>query len=231
MRACGPRAPWRGGRDRAKLDTCTPVGERADPMSNPSDFTSTTVAAHVNSATIVGRPPVAMVADGACLRGTLENLAAGWGTKPLSEGSIAKARRDALGLLEDVLEAYEKNVARGEVGAGASGRAGEAAPINGRCPTGLLYGRIQSGKTVAMIAFTAAALDNGFRVAVVLTSDYVKLVEQTARRFGALWGPLVKDSTRVDTWERDAAHMKEQIAEHGLVVVCAKNQAHLAKLV
>ena len=35
---------------------------------------------------------------------------------------------------------------------------------------------------LAMIVFCAAALDNGFRVIVVLTSDFLKLVEQTAQR-------------------------------------------------
>ncbi len=65
-----------------------------------------------------------------------------------------------------------------------SGLASAAPPIAPRPPTGLLYGRVQSGKTVAMITFCAAAIDNGFRVIVVLTSDFVKLVEQTADRFG-----------------------------------------------
>jgi hypothetical protein len=43
-----------------------------------------------------------------------------------------------------------------------------------------------------MIAFCAAAIDSGFRVVVVLTSDFVKLVEQTADRFAALDGPLIR---------------------------------------
>jgi hypothetical protein len=172
-----------------------------------------------------------MLTDGACLRGTLENLGLGQGAKPLNETSLVKARSDSLSLLEDVLKAYDDEVASGEIGATGTARANTTPPKAGRCPTGLLYGRVQSGKTVAMIAFTAAALDNGFRVVIVMTSDYVKLVEQTAKRFGALHGPLVKDSTRVDSWQRDAAHIKEQIADHGLVVICAKNQAHLATLV
>jgi len=82
-----------------------------------------------------------------------------------------------------------------------------------------------------MIAFTAAALDNGFRIIVVLTSDYLKLVDQTANRFGALVGPVVKDSTSIDAWGPDAEHIKKQIAHHGLVLICAKNQAHLRTLV
>ena len=46
-------------------------------------------------------------------------------------------------------------------------------------PTGLVYGRIQSGKTRAMIADTAMAFDNGFRISVVMTSNINDLVAQT----------------------------------------------------
>jgi len=48
-----------------------------------------------------------------------------------------------------------------------------------RPPTGLVYGRIQSGKTRAMIASTALAFDNQFRVCVVMTSNINDLVSQT----------------------------------------------------
>jgi len=72
-------------------------------------------------------------------------------------------------------------VAAGEVGMGGSASASAAAPTAGRCPTGLLYGRVQSGKTAAMIVSTALAVDNGFRIVIVFTSNYVKLVEQTEK--------------------------------------------------
>ena len=53
------------------------------------------------------------------------------------------------------------------------------AVVPNRPPTGLVYGRIQSGKTRAMIASTALAFDNGFRVSVVMTSNINDLVSQT----------------------------------------------------
>src|SRR5262249_21244073 len=135
------------------------------------------------------RTAIEMVTDGACLTGTLENLREGGrGAKPMSDAALVKVRADALAFLDEALRAYAANVAVGEVGANGSARATDAHPRGGRCPTGLLYGRIQSGKTVAMISFAAAALDNGFRVVVVLTSDFLKLIEQTADRFGALAG-------------------------------------------
>jgi hypothetical protein len=206
-------------------------GEYAARYSAAVDVRLLAPDAPLGTASVEGERAVRMVTDGYCLEGTLQNLAAGHGAKPLSPSSITKAKRDALDFLGDILKVYDKEVAEGEVGADGTARAKATKPKSGRCPTALLYGRIQSGKTVAMIAFTAAAIDNGFRVVIVLTSDYVKLVEQTARRFGAIQGPLVKDSTRVDTWQPDATHVKEQIAEHGLVMICQKNQAHLASLV
>jgi hypothetical protein len=172
-----------------------------------------------------------MVTDGPCLTGTLENLAAGYGAQALPPTAVAQIKKDALALLELVLHTYEEGVAKGEVGAKGTRTAASAKPLAAHCPTGLLYGRVQSGKTVAMIASCAAAMDNGFRVAIVLTSDFLKLVEQTARRFAALYGPLVKDSTTIENWEPDLTHIKKQIRDHGLVLVCQKNQAHLRTLV
>lgn len=173
-----------------------------------------------------------MVVDGDCLVGTLDNLREGVaGTRAMPQETLAKIRTDALDLLDQVLETYERRVSPGEVGAGATAKAsgGTARPEMG--PTGLLYGRVQSGKTMAMIAFCAAALDNGFRVIVVLTSDYLKLVEQTARRFSALAGPLVKSSTAIQGWRPDVRHVEKQVHDHGVVLVCAKNQSHLETLV
>src|SRR4030095_6935 len=165
------------------------------------------------------------------LRGTLENLASGLGAKPLPDTALVKIRTDALRLLEAVLQVYVTDVGAGEVGVRGSQRANSGSPTSGRCPTGLLYGRVQSGKTVAMITFCAAAIDNGFRVIVVLTSDFLKLVEQTADRFGALEGPLVRDSLRMDGWEADWAHAAKHIAERGVVFICSKNQQRLTALV
>lgn len=48
---------------------------------------------------------------------------------------------------------------------------------------GLVYGKVQSGKTNAMIASTALAFDNGYKIAIILTSNNIELVEQTRDRF------------------------------------------------
>ncbi len=48
--------------------------------------------------------------------------------------------------------------------------------------TGLLYGQIQSGKTGQMMGAIAASADAGFKLFVVLTTDNVRLQEQTLQR-------------------------------------------------
>lgn len=170
-----------------------------------------------------------IITDGPCLLGTLENLRAGVGAKPMSEAALVKVRSDAFGLLDKVVKAYSQDVATGEVGAAGSMRA-STKPAK-RAPTGLLYGRVQSGKTVAMISLSAVAIDNGFRVIVVLTSDNVKLVEQTSERFTALEGALVKDSNSTESWEGDTEHIRKHIADNGVIFICTKNQSRLTALV
>jgi hypothetical protein len=181
-------------------------------------------------ATVKVSGTIDVVVDGPCLLGTLEKLREGFGAKPMPDAALTKVRADAVRLLEAVVESYEERVAAGEVGATGSARASSAQPIGG-CPTGLLYGRVQSGKTVAMITFCAAAIDNGFRVVVVLTSDFVKLVEQTADRFGALDGPLIRNALQSESWFADAEHVKKHVGKHGVVFICTKNQNRLGALV
>lgn len=183
------------------------------------------------TARLVQKSPVEMLTDGDCLTGTLARLEQGVAAKPMKPEALVKVRADALRLMAKVIDAYSSQVADGEVGLNGSGRASRELPIGGRSPTGLLYGRVQSGKTVAMISACAAAIDNGFRVIVVLTSDFVKLVEQTAERFAALDGPLIKNALQSDVWDHDREHVKKSIAKHGVVFICTKNQQRLTALV
>ncbi len=172
-----------------------------------------------------------IVTDGPCLTNTFAALEEGAGSgKPMSAATLTKICAQTSTLLEQIVSTYATDVAQGEVGATGSGSASDEGPLAGKCPTGLLYGRIQSGKTVGMITLAALAIDNGFRVIVVLTSDNVKLVDQTATRFSALDG-IVRSSTLVTSWPADASHIRKALPEVGLVLVCAKNQSHLGSLV
>jgi hypothetical protein len=179
-----------------------------------------------DTARVAGTNPPVLNTDGPCLAGTLATL--GTGTKALSAASLTKIRADALELLGLVVSQYESEVARGEVGADGTGMAG---PSSGHQCTGLLYGRIQSGKTVAMISLVAAAMDNGFRVVVVLTSDNVTLVSQTTDRFAALEGPIAIDARNPASWSGDQAHIKKHISRAGVVFVCSKNKSRLDGLI
>lgn len=165
--------------------------------------------------------------DGPVLEATLEVLRLNSG---LTVAALETVRDQAAGLLVEILTTYDASVAKGEVGPTGSGKASSAPPLD-RPATGLLYGRVQSGKTLTMITTTAMALDNGFRVVVVLTSDNVNLVRQTATRFRGLHGVIVKDSTDIGSWLDDGAHVSASIGEAGLVLILAKNTSHLKTFV
>jgi hypothetical protein len=174
--------------------------------------------------------------DGPCLRDTRERLEAGTaGAKALTRAEVDNVTGQAGRLLGEIVLAYAQNVATGEVGADGSGRASAARPIAGECPTGLLYGLIQSGKTAAMILTTAMAIDNGFRVIVVLTSRSIKLMDQTAERFAGLEGPLVYSSTSAIggqyEWQADRGNIERRIGSLGVVFVCAKEARHQRALI
>lgn len=177
-----------------------------------------------------GSSSPAIVADGECLRATLDRLRTGQNSKPMSAESVERLREQAQDLISEVVNAYGLHVALGEVGARGAARASDAPALSGDCPTGLLYGRIQSGKTAAMVVATAMAIDNGFRVVLVLTSNYTELVRQTALRFRALEGPLIHSSEKGPSapysWDDDAGNIARHLPQHGLVVVCAKQADH-----
>jgi hypothetical protein len=94
---------------------------------------------------------------------------------------------------------------------------------------------VQSGKTAAMIVASALAVDNGFRVIVVLTSNNLKLVRQTADRFAELDGPLIYSSLDgaggMYAWDRDRGNVQRWMGERGAVFVCAKEDGHLESLI
>lgn len=171
--------------------------------------------------------------DGSVTRGTRENLVRGLRARPIAEAAADAALAQAAEFTELLVDTYDAEIAEGEVGLHGSGRATDAAILGDRPPTALLYGRIQSGKTAAMILTAALALDNQFRVIVVLTADNVVLVQQTANRFRALDGPRVFSAGRDETyeWEGQEDEIRQDIAEDGLVFVCPKNAFHLPRVI
>lgn len=166
---------------------------------------------------------------GPIVTGTSTNLVEGLRAKPMSREAVDGALRQAARFTEQLVEVYATQVAADEVGPDGSARASDLPITANRPPTALMYGRVQSGKTAAMILTSALALENGFRVIVVLTADNVALVQQTANRFKALNGPRVFSSTKEDgyEWEGLENELRREIASDGVVIVCAKSAVHL----
>jgi hypothetical protein len=163
---------------------------------------------------------------------TRQNLIDGLRSKPMTAEAVDEAMAQAVTFAERLVEKYSTAIAAGEVGPGGSARASDSAVLANRSPTILMYGRVQSGKTAAMVLTSALCFDNGFRVVVVLTSDILALVNQTVTRFKALSGPRVFSTIRVERyeWEGQEDELREDVARDGLVLVCAKNDMHLGRI-
>jgi hypothetical protein len=171
--------------------------------------------------------------DGPVTIGTRRNIIEGLRAAPMGEQAVDAILRQAVDFTQKIVDTYESQVASGEVGAHGSGNASVEPIVALRPPTALMYGRVQSGKTAAMILSSALCLDNGFRIVVVLTANSVALVEQTANRFKTLDGPRVF-STVTDgryEWDGQENEIAEEIASYGLVLVSAKDSFHLPNVI
>ena len=172
--------------------------------------------------------------DGQVTEGTKGNLIEGIRSSPMPAAAVDAVFSQTSNIAANLIEIYEKDVAAGEVGSQSSGTATEAPILAASPPRALIYGRVQSGKTVSMILTAALCLDNGFRVVVVLTTDNVALVKQTAGRFKDLSGPRVFAGVKDDGaygWEGQIEDLKKAIPKDGLVIVCAKNSVNLPEVI
>ena len=163
--------------------------------------------------------PMPIRIDGPVTTGTYGNLIDGLRGKPMAATAVNAVMAQAAQFVERIVDTYEAQVAPGEVGSAGSGRSSGADILADKPPRMLLYGRVQSGKTVAMILSAGLCLDNGFRVDVVVTSDNVELVKQTADRFKILDGPRVLSGVREGhayEWTGQGATLRGTIAETGL---------------
>jgi hypothetical protein len=174
------------------------------------------------------------IVEGPITAGTKHNLIRGVRGKPLPSAAVDEVTRQARELVQKAVDRYDADVATGEVGAQGSASASTETPIAGRGPIGLLYGRVQSGKTAAMTMAAAVALDNGFRIVVVVTANNLALVRQTADRFKAVAGPRVfstlNDLTGYE-WEGQEGDLRQDLPQDGLVIVCAKDRMHLPAVI
>lgn len=105
------------------------------------------------------------------------------------------------------------------------------APVPNRPPAGLVYGRIQSGKTRAMITSTALAFDNGFRVSIVMTSNINDLVSQTHIDFSSGL-PGIATFTKDHDLDREVATARLHLEQGDgrLLLICSKGTVSLRNI-
>ena len=165
---------------------------------------------------------------GPCLVGTVQALLDDEGDAKMLAAHKELAVSEAARFAGSILESYCT-----EYGHAPNARRTAGATALERVPTGLLYGCVQSGKTRAITLTSAILFDNGIRVVVVLTSNNVELVEQTADRLKLVDGVQFLTSLKDDEerWERDAAHMATYLEETGLLIVCQKERHHQQRLI
>ncbi len=98
--------------------------------------------------------------------------------------------------------------------------------------SGLLYGRVQSGKTNNMIMCMAHLIDSGrFKLFIVLTSDNTSLYDQTMSRISSgLISIGVVGYKDITKGNESVESIKTRLGHSGAVIVCTKNAKNLSKL-
>jgi hypothetical protein len=170
--------------------------------------------------------------SGACFETVISDLA-----KSTTDRSALSTQRKAVSVVLNAIRSYQKAFGSGDVGKQGTGRVSQPWKSGSVAEgtNGLLYGRVQSGKTNASIATVALASGNGFKCFVVLTSDNTWLGKQTVDRFrlqlGAGDGPIVRSW---EDWRADPSGFAESIRGYlddtGIVLVSTKNPKNLENL-
>lgn len=147
---------------------------------------------------------------------------------PLTASGKQEATDNASQIISAIVKTYEQDIAKGEVGKSGTGPKGQVARANDSSRTGLVYGRIQSGKTRAMITSSALAFDNKFRVVVVITTNNNRLVDQTHQDFqNGLPGSIRVYSKAHFKKEVDQAKQILTSDAGGIVLICSKGATRL----
>lgn len=173
-----------------------------------------------------------ITADERCINNLIKRIKAKIGNE-----SATKLKETATNIVQNCVDVYVNNFGAGDVGATGTGMVSNPHQkndiLNGT--TGLIYGRVQSGKTNTTIATLAIAQENGFRCFIVLTSDNTWLGKQTAARFNnqIKGGPVVFDW---EQWKNDPREfaknkLKSYLQDTGVVLVSTKNIRHLDNLI
>jgi len=160
--------------------------------------------------------------------------------KELGDKTAEELKETAVEIVQNCVDTYSEKFGVGDVGASGTGIVSR--PYKGKTKedeiplgtTGLIYGRVQSGKTITTIATLAIAQANGFRCFIVLTSNNTWLGTQTGSRFNnqIKAGPVVFDWKQWKDDPQDFAKSKllPYIKNTGVVLVSTKQKDHLDRL-
>lgn len=152
----------------------------------------------------------------------------------LGNTEAEQLKQAAVEIVQNCVDVYSTTFGSGDVGATGTGIVSNH--HKGKIPygtTGLIYGKVQSGKTNTTIATLALAEANKFRCFIVLTSDNTWLGKQTADRFAnqIKGGPVVFNW---EQWRNDPIEFANQLHDYindtGVVLVSTKNGRHLENL-
>jgi hypothetical protein len=173
---------------------------------------------------------IAIARDGYCINKLIETV-----KNKIGDIAAEQLKQTAVEVVQNCVDVYSQTFSSGDVGATGTGIVSElhkGAIANGT--TGLIYGKVQSGKTNTTIATLALAEANKFRCFIVLTSDNTWLGKQTAVRFNnqLKGGPVVFDWEQWKNDPQDFAKNKllPYIQDTGVVLVSTKNIRHLDNL-
>ncbi len=98
--------------------------------------------------------------------------------------------------------------------------------------SGLLYGKVQSGKTDSTIMCIARLIDGGqFKLFIVLTSDNTSLYKQTVSRITAGLNTIaIIGYNDISAGSESPESFMTKLSHSGAVIVCTKNPNNLRKL-
>lgn len=157
--------------------------------------------------------------------------------KQIGKDESNKLKKTASEIVQNCVNVYSETFGYGDVGKDGTGLVNQIYKGSDPIPngtTGLIYGRVQSGKTNTTIATLALAYENNFRCFIVLTSDNTWLGKQTANRFNnqVQGGPVFFDW---EAWKQDPISFAKTkiipyIKDTGVVFVSTKNHHHLDNL-
>jgi len=167
--------------------------------------------------------------DGYCINKFLDRI-----KSKLGNTEAEQLKQAAVEIVQNCVDVYSTTFGSGDVGATGTGIVSNH--HKGEIPngtTGLIYGKVQSGKTNTTIATLALAEANKFRCFIVLTSDNTWLGKQTADRFAnqIKGGPVVFNW---EQWRNEPIEFSHQLHDYindtGVVLVSTKNVRHLENL-